>query len=225
MISAAAFAHTIWKRQNNFNPPTAVIPIHNIMSQCNRQHWTVAGKKKKNRVDSICLARIPESLGQFILSPYTMNLNSVMRMLPLRGSWWHCFSHFIYSYLFQKLQICCDSLFSLQALFEAFIFHFMFISQLFTSISPLSRTLPAWFWHVDAEEWVCRLGIPPPLLLESWVPYILKEPTLQSSLHHILHNVNLLLCVWISSTSEISKGIFSSVSFSVAASSFGIPWA
>lgn len=41
------------------------------------------------------------------------------------------------------------------------------------------------FWHY----WGQWLGIQPPLPLESQVPYTSKEPTPQSSLHCILHNV------------------------------------
>ena len=38
MISAAAFAHKVWKRQDNSNPPLSVVPIHNMMSQGHHQH-------------------------------------------------------------------------------------------------------------------------------------------------------------------------------------------
>lgn len=92
------------------------------------------------------------------------------------------------------------------------------------SVSPLSCVILAWLWHMAAEEWACCWGIQSPFPPESWVPYILKEPVLQSSLHYILHNVNLLLFFWISSTSETYRGIFSCVQFTAAASS-GIPWA
>lgn len=46
MISAAAFTHTILKRQDNLNPPTAIIPIHNRVSLCNCQNWAIVEKKE-----------------------------------------------------------------------------------------------------------------------------------------------------------------------------------
>ena len=52
MISAAAFAHKVWKRQDNSNPPLSVVPIHNMMSQGHHQHWTIA--EKYSRSDLSC---------------------------------------------------------------------------------------------------------------------------------------------------------------------------
>lgn len=52
MISAAAFAHKVWKRQGNSNPPLSVVPIHNMMSQGHHQHWTIA--EKYSRSDLSC---------------------------------------------------------------------------------------------------------------------------------------------------------------------------
>lgn len=52
--------------KGNSSPPSSVVPMHNMMSQGHHQStepW------EKNTVDLICLARMPDRLGEFILSP------------------------------------------------------------------------------------------------------------------------------------------------------------
>ena len=97
--------------------------------------------------------------------------------------------------------------------------------HIFSSPYPLAATL---FQHDSGmrmlrrkhDAWGCKLHIPFGLDALHF-----KRVRTQGSLHHILHNVSLLLFFWISSTSEISQDIFSSILFAIADSSSGIPWA
>lgn len=80
----------------------------------------------------------------------------------------------------------------LQALSEALVFHFMSISHLSSHISlepsSFSMILACGCWE---KAWC--LGMQTPHSLRSWCPQHFKSILSQGSLHHILHNVSLLL--------------------------------
>ena len=153
-----------------------------------------------------------------------MNINSVMRMLPLRGWLWHCFLCLTYWYItnianllwwpLQPPGLIWSSCLSLYVHFISFHPHI--------PLQPPSSSmiLACGCWGESMMP-----GDANSTSLSVSMPYILKESERQGSLHHILHNVSLLLFFWISSTSEISQDIFSSILFAIADSSSGIPWA